>query len=148
MAKIATLKVRARANRHIMDLEAMAAGARRYVGRAYNPEHPERTPKAMAAATSPVRIDEPTAYDHRPHWPRHPDGAVEKPARAEYVQAVKRGDLLAADEATAKLCGVKLADHDKIHAAEPREEWEPKPAPAPAATDDHEDAHAAPEHAQ
>lgn len=124
MPKAVTLKVRARANRMVVDYEAMKAGARRFVGRLYTAEHPDRTPKALAAISLPVRIDEPTAYDHRPHWPRHPDGAVTKPARAEYVNAVKRGDLLAADEATAKLCGVKLADHDKIHSAEPHEEWE------------------------
>jgi len=123
MAKAVTLKVRARADRMVVDFEAMKSGARRFVGRQYTAEHPARTPKAMAAALSPVRIDEPTAYDHRSHWPRRQD-TVEKPARAEYMIAVKRGDLLAADDATAKLCGVSLAEHDKIHAAESHEEWE------------------------
>lgn len=142
---LATLKVRARANRMVVDHEALAAGARRFVGRLYEPEHEARTPKALEAITKPVRIDEPTAYDHRPHWPRHPDGVVEKPARAEYLLAVRRGDLLAADEATAKACGVKLADHEKIHADESREEWEPE-AKAPSA--DAPAAHDAEEHAQ
>jgi hypothetical protein len=141
---MATLKVRARANRLILDLEAMAAGARRYVGRQYTHEHPERTAKAIDAATKEaVRVDEPTLYDHRSHWPRHPDSIVSKPARPEYMRAVKNGDLLAADEATAKLCGVKLAEHDAIHKTESREEWEPE---APASADSEPEL--AEEHAQ
>lgn len=131
MPKAVTLKVRARANRHIVDLEAMAAGARRFVGRTYTHEHPERTSQAINAIVSPVRIDEPTAYDHRAHWPRHADSIVEKPARTEYVLAVRRGDLLAADEATAKHCGVKLAEHDKLHKDESREDWEDDAPTAP-----------------
>lgn len=135
MAKAVTLKVRARADRMIVDLEAMKAGARRFVGRQYTPDHPDRTPEAMKAIAKPVRVDEPTAYDHRAHWPRQ--DVVEKPARSEYVLAVKRGDLLAADEATAKLCGVKLAEHDKIHAAEPHEAWEADAADEAPAAEEH-----------
>lgn len=63
----------------VTDLEALAGGARRYVGRAFDSSVNGWVPSK---------------------------GAVEVPDKPEYRQAVKDGDLLPADEATAKLCKV------------------------------------------
>jgi len=63
------------------DYDAIEAGVRRFAGRRVDPEKGGFVP-----------MDEPDEIS----------------ARAEHVQAVREGDLEAADEATAAICGVKL----------------------------------------
>ncbi len=71
------LRLRAKGDALLQDLEAMDAGVRRFVGRKFSQMEPGQ-------------------------WAFVPnDEVVEKPARAEYVQAVKEGDAWAADQLTA-----------------------------------------------
>lgn len=79
------MKVFANGSAMVSDLQALAAGARRYIGRSYD--------SGLGLAGGWPALMKPQ----------------EVPAIAEYVQALKDGDLLPADEETAKLCGVKLA---------------------------------------
>lgn len=84
------LKVKSSPQSMVTDFEALAARVRRYVGRTYDP------------TLGPV---DPETNKHVGGWPlkNEPD---EIPYRPEYVQAVKEGDLIAADKATADFCGV------------------------------------------
>lgn len=86
----ATLKVKSSPTAMVTNYEAMIAKVRRYVGRIYDP------------TLGPV---DPETNKHVGGWPltNEPE---EIPYRAEYVQAVKEGDLIPADKATADLCGV------------------------------------------
>lgn len=79
-----TLCVRARGLALIVNYEALEAGARRFVGRVHDPK-----------------------LGKNGGWP--PDAEPHSvPNRAEYRKAVADGSLWAADEATAKACGVKF----------------------------------------
>ena len=74
-----TLRVRAKAPALCQNYEALESGVKRFIGWKASPAGFEAT------------------------------GDVESvPMRAEYVQAVKDGDLEAADDATATACGVAL----------------------------------------
>lgn len=75
------LRVKARGTAMVCDYAALDAGGRRFIGRTYDP--------TLGPAGG---------------WPAA--GVVEVPYRAEYAKAVRDGDLEAADEATALLCGV------------------------------------------
>lgn len=92
------LRVLARGTAMVFDLERHEAGVRRFVGRKHD--------RTLGAAFR----DETGAEMRQGGWPpsHHPDEADELPYRAEYVQAVKDGDLWAADTETAALCGVKF----------------------------------------
>ncbi len=85
-----TLKVKSSPLAMVTDYEAFAAGVRRYIGRSYDP------------SLGPV---DPETKKHVGGWPLK-DGVDEIPYRPEYARAIKEGDLLAADKATADLCGV------------------------------------------
>lgn len=90
MAKNATLRVRA-----VKGTLVPVIGARitvQYVGRAWNGE----------PAPAGVRGIDLLEHQHPPC------GDVEIPNIAEYVAAVRAGDLEAADKATADACGVKF----------------------------------------
>lgn len=79
------LKVRPVANVLVSDFEALNSGVRRFVGRRFDP------------SVGFVPLDE----------------DAEVPFRAEYVQAVKAGELEPCDAETAKLCGVQLKSEAK-----------------------------------
>ena len=81
-----TLRVRARGAALVQRLDAIGSQVRQYVGRAY-------VTLPEGGGFAPIAED------------------VELPNVAEYRQAVKEGSLWAADEATAKACGV-LFDED------------------------------------
>jgi hypothetical protein len=85
MAKAQSLRVKARGTALVPNYELEAAGIRAFVGRKFGP------------------ADEPGRFGFAPL-----DEAVEVPNRAEYVKACTDGDLWAADEPTAKVCGVKF----------------------------------------
>lgn len=90
------LRVRASGTALVQDLEAFDAGVRRYIGRQLDPTQGEVYKDAEGVQRRQavfVPLDKPQ----------------EVPARAEYVRAVRDGDLEAADQATAEYCGVKLA---------------------------------------
>ena len=70
----------------VTDYEAMAAGAKRFIGRVFDASAGQGG--GWAPVETPVTV----------------------PDRAEYRQAVREGDLLAADQETAKLCQVPWAD--------------------------------------
>jgi hypothetical protein len=97
-----TLRVRARDALLVQDHERLEAGVNAFVGHRFVP-----------------RADAPGQYGFKPTG-----GIVELPYRAEYVLALRHGDLLPADEETAKVAGTTLA------AAEAAA---PTPAPAPVA---------------
>jgi hypothetical protein len=78
------LRVRARGTAMVPNMEALDAGARRFIGRVFDP--------TLGPAGG---------------WPASPD-ITEVPRRAEYLFAVRDGDLWAADEETAQFCGVKF----------------------------------------
>jgi hypothetical protein len=71
-----TLTVFSLYDRLVSDYEALDSGVRRYIGYTFNPEH-----KAFELELKPVVI----------------------PYRAEYMRALRDGDLLAADDATRAL---------------------------------------------
>lgn len=77
-----TLSFFSRGTALVFDLEAHAAGVRRFVGRSYD--------STVGAAGGWVPKTEPQVV----------------PFRAEYVSACKAGDLWAADKETASDCGV------------------------------------------
>ena len=81
--KVSTLLVRARGTALVPSLEHLSANPRVFIGR-------EWCVVDGLAALKPS--DEPVSI----------------PARAEYVRAVKEGSLTAADEDTAKACGVEF----------------------------------------
>lgn len=81
---MATFKVYAAGTAMVSDYEALASNVRRYVGRVYDP--------AIGVAGG---------------WVPKKEAQV-VPDRAEYRQAIKEGDLLAADQATASACNVAL----------------------------------------
>lgn len=85
-----TLRVKSSPQAMVTDFEALAAKVRRYVGRSYDP------------TLGPI---DPETNKNVGGWPLK-DGIDEIPYRPEYVQAVKEGDLIAADKATADMCGV------------------------------------------
>lgn len=114
-----TLKVRARADRFVSDRLAAEAGVRRFVGRVFNPDaNPSRDAGALS---KPFVVNEKKPFDHRAHFPRVGD-VVEVEDCADYRKAVRCGDLLAADEQTAKLCRAKFDDHQEF--AEASEPWD------------------------
>ncbi len=84
------LKVRSAPMAMVTNFEALDAKSRRYVGRQFDPSVGEINPETQ-----------------RPQggWPLR-DEPEEVPFRAEYLQAVREGDLIPADKATADLCGV------------------------------------------
>jgi hypothetical protein len=84
MGNPASLRFRARGTALVPNFEYEAAGVRAFIGR----KKVEVQPGQLGFAP----LDE----------------AVETPYRQEYVKACKDGDLWAADEATAKACGVKF----------------------------------------
>ena len=69
----------------VADLQALSAGARRFIGRKHDPN------AGLAGGWAVLDVPQ------------------EVPAIAEYILAVRHGDLLPADEETAKICGVKFA---------------------------------------
>lgn len=77
------LRVRARGEALVTDYEAEEAGKRAFVGRKF------------------VEVD--GQFGFAPT-----DDVVEKPVRGEYLRAIKKGDLAAADAETAKLAGVEF----------------------------------------
>lgn len=83
-----TLRVRAKGTALVTNYEALDAGTKRYVGW----KHEQQPSGEWAFVTS---------------------GEETVPYRAEYVMAVKDGDLEVADEATAKICGVAAAKAPK-----------------------------------
>ncbi len=83
------LRVLAAGDTLVANLEAEEAGARRFIGRRFDGEGPNGE-----ARWTPT--DEP----------------VELPYRAEYVSALKAGDLDAADDETARLAGLEV-DRDE-----------------------------------
>lgn len=92
------LNVLARGTAMVFDLERHEAGVRRFVGRKHDrtlgfPDKDINGNVFMSGGWPPS------------HGPAEPDAV---PSRAEYVSAVRDGDLWAADEATAKHCGVKF----------------------------------------
>lgn len=84
MANPASLRFKARGTALVPNFEYELAGIRAFIGR----EKVEVAPGQLGFA--PLKE------------------AVEVPCRAEYMKACKDGDLWAADEATAKACGVKF----------------------------------------
>lgn len=108
------LRVLARGAAMVFDLERHDAGVRRFVGRkhdtsmgyAYRDEFGNEKKSGGWPAS---------------HGPAHPD---EVPYRAEYVQALKDGDLWPADEETARAAGVKFdpkfgGEHEPPQSASP-----------------------------
>jgi len=88
-----TLRVRARGDALVQDHERLERGTNAFLGREFR-EHPEQ-PGQMAFVPT--------------------DKVVEVPYRAEYVLALRNGELDAADRATADAAGVKLsAEHDDL----------------------------------
>lgn len=80
------LRVKARGSAMQPDFDAMREGHRRFVGRSLDRNYGE---------------------DKR--WAYVPTNEVHDiPAYAEYVRAIKEGDLWAADQETADYCGVKF----------------------------------------
>jgi hypothetical protein len=73
-----TLRVRASGDVRVVNIEALNAGARRFVGRQWSDEAED-----FVAC-----------------------GDVDVPFRGEYLEALKEGSLLPADAATAKLAGL------------------------------------------
>lgn len=92
------LRVLARGTAMVFDYERHEAGVRRFVGRKHDP--------SLGAAFR----DDSGVERRQGGWPpsHDPHSPDEVPYRAEYVQAVKCGDLWAADEESALLCGVKF----------------------------------------
>ena len=84
------LKVRSAPMAMVTNFEALEAKSRRYVGRVFDSTLGEVNPETG---------------NRQGGWPLT-DEPEEIPFRAEYRQAVREGDLIPADKATADLCGV------------------------------------------
>ncbi len=84
--ELKTLRVRAKGDTLVQNHERLAMGINEFVGRKYA-EREGRPGEFGFLPTSDV---------------------VELPSRAEYLKALLDGDLLPADEATAKAAGVEL----------------------------------------
>ena len=109
------LRVLARGLAMVPHLESFDAGTKRFVGRKHD--------RTLGAA-----FRDENGQEHRQGgWPpgHHPAQPHELDDRAEYRQAVREGDLWAADEDTARACGVKF---------DPKfgSEYDPAPMPSPA----------------
>lgn len=94
------LRVLARGDRTVFDLERHEAGIRRYVGRKH-----DRTLGVVFTERDAGGTDNQHRQGGWPasHKPAEPD---ELPYRAEYLFAIRDGDLWAADKETADICGV------------------------------------------
>ncbi len=79
---MATFKVLASGNAMVTDYEAMKSNARRYIGRVFDP--------TLGPAGGWPALKEPQVIPDRP----------------EYRQALREGDLIAADQQTATICKV------------------------------------------
>jgi len=90
------LRVRAVGSVMVQDYAAMRSGIRRFIGRKVDPERGE------------TWVDPETQLKHRQAVFVPMEEPEEVPVCAEYLKALKAGDLEAADEATAKLAGVKF----------------------------------------
>jgi len=101
-----TLKVRATGDALVLDLESMEAGVRKFVGRKF--------------VTTP---------DGRHGFELEGNGSAELPNTEAYRYAVRCGDLVPADRATAQECGVKW-----VSPSASRAEPEPERAPEPETT--------------
>ena len=107
------LRVLARGTAMVFDLERHDAGVRRFVGRKHD--------RTLGSATRDESGNEVRQGGWPPsHKPVEPD---EVPFRAEYMLAVRDGDLWPADEESAALCGVKFdpkfgGEYDHEFAAE------------------------------
>jgi hypothetical protein len=99
MAKTTILKVVARAGRVVSDRHSLAAGARRFVGRGHFPS---------LTLTPDERVRMPSIVDQPGMIPARKLPFVEVHHHHDYVHALRHGDLVAFDEATAKACGVKF----------------------------------------
>ncbi len=107
-----TLKFLSRGTAMCFDLEAQEARTLRFIGRWHD------------TTIGHAGFDENGVKFMSGGWPST-HKAQEVPARAEYLWACKDGDLWAADEATAKYCGVKFdPTYGEEHAlpAEPAQE--------------------------
>src|SRR5690348_7889985 len=89
------LKFLSRGNAMVFDLDLHDVGVRRFIGRRHD--------KTVGFAGK----DENGNPTMSGGWPST-SKPQEVPARGEYMMACKDGDLWAADEATAKYCGVKF----------------------------------------
>ena len=91
------LKVKAVGDVMVQNYHAMSSNIRRYIGRVFD--------------ESVVKYDEESLEDnkitHKGGWVLL-DEVVEVPNIEEYRQEVRLGNLLAIDEETARLCGVKI----------------------------------------
>jgi hypothetical protein len=90
--KIKMLNVKAVEGKLQPNFEAFEAGVRRFVGWSYDPTVGEVDEKGVPQGGFVML----------------PSASV--PCRAEYIQAVKLGDLEVVDQASAVLCGVKFVD--------------------------------------
>ena len=96
------LRVRAVTGVLVQNLEALEAGARRYVGRSVKPPVPPQGPAKKVEylpAGDPVVVDD-----------LYPIGSeiAEVPDRAEYRKALRDGSLVAADKETAAIVGLEF----------------------------------------
>ena len=95
-----SLTVRTSHKAMVNNYEAMNAGARRYIGR--EPVNDE----GLAGGWAPT------------------EAAAKVPASAEYLKHIADGELIACDEATAKLAGIKFdAEAAKAAESEAKEYW-------------------------
>jgi len=98
------LRVRARGDALVQDHERLAAGTNAFIGRTFAPLAP--TEDGLNAAREAAGFDADSIEPGQ--WGFIPTSAeVTVPNRAEYIKALKDGDLLAADDATAKAAGVE-----------------------------------------
>jgi hypothetical protein len=100
---MAILKMLAKAGKLVSDREAH--GSRRFIGRGDNASGAQALKATWEIHSKPVDVED--------RWPVTGD-VVEKDttkispeAAADYMRAVRDGDLEAADEATAAYCGAK-----------------------------------------
>lgn len=93
-----TLSVRAAHSAMCPDFEALEDGVMRYIGRRFDSEIGHDRPRGKG--DSPAR---------KGGWVPT-DQPVTVPFRAEYLQELRAGALLPADEETARLAGVPFSD--------------------------------------
>lgn len=112
------LRVLARGTAMVFDLERHEAGVRRFIGRKH-----DRTLGAVFVERDHTGVDNQHRQGGWPasHHPREPD---EVPYRAEYLFAIRDGDLWPADKATADICGVPFdptfgGDYDGLEPSTP-----------------------------
>lgn len=86
-----TLRVRPRGDALVQDHERLSAGVNAFIGRRMS------------------ELEEPGTYGFVPTGED-----AEVPYRAEYVKALKDGDLLPADDATAKAAGLSFPDEQQL----------------------------------